>query len=621
LWEEYLLYITNKSLKYIFVHNLGNFDGYFIYKGLSEQVEPSSIGTIIDNQNKFITINMKTKFNKIKWLDSYRIFPVNLNQLCEVFNVEGKLSKYNPKFNSLNIFSEDTLFKEFKDYAVQDSVALLKALLKAQEIYLREFNIDITSIVSTSSLSLKIFRTHFLKVEIPILKGSTDKFIRRSYFGGGTDYYIGYGENLHYYDVNSLYPYSMMKPMPFKIIKYHNNLNIDLTVDTELFGFFEAQCYVPNNVRPMLSYKHQGKIIYPHGTWKGVYFTEEMKALLEYGYKFKILRGYEFSKIDLFNDYVYHFYNKKKTSTGASRFIAKMHLNQLYGIFGRKQDIIETVNVYNHDIEKYLVSRIVKTMILINNEKSCMLLQANLDNDILTKLNLDLDMNLNNSITFEVKSNVALAAAVTAYSRTHMLPFKMNGDVLYTDTDSIFTSKKLDDSLVGKDIGLMKDELNGIIIKEAYFLGIKQYGYYYLDNNNNIVEKSLFAGVPRDSLTFKEVKFIFEGDKIKKNIPLRFYKSFKDLSIKIKSDLEMILTRSNDKKLVNNQYIPININNLNQDNNTLYNKLKNKILKLLNYLKENIIINPFRGLGKMLIICIPFSVLIFVFVFLNINYK
>jgi len=289
--EEYLLYITNKSLKYIFVHNLGNFDGYFIYKGLSEQVEPSSIGTIIDNQNKFITINMKTKFNKIKWLDSYRIFPVNLNQLCEVFNVEGKLSKYNPKFNSLNIFSEDTLFKEFKDYAVQDSVALLKALLKAQEIYLREYNIDITSIVSTSSLSLKIFRTHFLKVEIPILKGSIDKFIRRSYFGGGTDYYKGYGENLHYYDVNSLYPYSMMKPMPFKIIKYHNNLNIDLTVNTELFGFFEAQCYVPNNVRPMLSYKHQGKIIYPHGTWKGVYFTEEMKALLEYGYKFKILRG------------------------------------------------------------------------------------------------------------------------------------------------------------------------------------------------------------------------------------------------------------------------------------------------------------------------------------------
>jgi hypothetical protein len=479
LWEEYLMYITNHSLKYIFVHNLGSFDGYFIYKGLSEQVEPKSINTIIDNQNKFITINMKTKFNKMKWLDSYRIFPVSLNQLCEVFNVEGKVSKYNPKFNSLNVFSNDALFNDFKNYAIQDSVALLKALLKAQHIYLRDFNIDITSIVSTSSLSLKIFRTQFLKVDIPILKGSIDKFIRRSYFGGGTDYYTGYGENLHYYDVNSLYPYSMMKPMPFNVIKQHKNLNIDLTVDTDLFGYFEAQCEVPNNIRPMLPYKYQGKTIYPHGTWHGVYFTEEMKALLEYGYKFKIKGGYEFTKMDLFNDYVDHFYNKKKTSVGASRFIAKMHLNQLYGIFGRKQDIIETINVYNDDIDKYLISRVVKTIIEINNEKSCMLLQANIDNDILSKLNLDLSLKLNNSIPFEVKSNVALAAAVTAYSRVHMLPFKMNGDVLYTDTDSIFTSNKLDLTLIGKDLGLMKDELNGIIIKEAYFLGIKQYGYYY----------------------------------------------------------------------------------------------------------------------------------------------
>ena len=39
------------------------------------------------------------------------------------------------------------------------------------------------------------------------------------------------------------------------------------------------------------------------------------------------------------------------------------------------------------------------------------------------------------------------------------------------------------------------------------------------------------------------------------------------------------------KKLVNNHYISININNLNQDNNTLYNKLKTKILKLLKIFK------------------------------------
>ena len=38
----------------------------------------------------------------------------------------------------------------------------------------------------------------------------TDRFIRGSYYGGAVDYYKAYGENLHYYDVNSLYPYAML---------------------------------------------------------------------------------------------------------------------------------------------------------------------------------------------------------------------------------------------------------------------------------------------------------------------------------------------------------------------------------------------------------------------------
>ena len=34
-------------------------------------------------------------------------------------------------------------------------------------------------------------------------------FVRKSYFGGATDYYRGHGYNLKYYDVNSLYPFAM----------------------------------------------------------------------------------------------------------------------------------------------------------------------------------------------------------------------------------------------------------------------------------------------------------------------------------------------------------------------------------------------------------------------------
>jgi hypothetical protein len=60
-----------------------------------------------------------------------------------------------------------------------------------------------------------------------------------------------------------------------------------------------------------------------------------------------------------------------------------------------------------------------------------------------------------------------------------MMPYINSEGVIYTDTDSIFTTNKLPDNLIGKELGLMKDELNGNVIEKAYFFGIKQYGYTY----------------------------------------------------------------------------------------------------------------------------------------------
>ena len=75
-----------------------------------------------------------------------------------------------------------------------------------------------------------------------------------------------------------------------------------------------------------------------------------------------------------------------------------------------------------------------------------------------------------------VKSNVAIASAITSYARIKMLPFKMNDKVIYTDTDSVITTEKLDPSVIGPGLGLMKDELNGKVIEEILVLGCKQYG-------------------------------------------------------------------------------------------------------------------------------------------------
>lgn len=209
-------------------------------------------------------MNLKVNNVDISWLDSKIIFDVELDKLCEVFGVEAKISKYNPKYNNFYLFKDDILLIDFKEYSLQDSLCLYQALFESHKLYLSQYNIDITTILSTSTLSLKIFRNKYQFLDIPILKGSEDSFIRQSYFGGHTDYYKCHAKNVYYYDVNSLYPFAMCQPMPHKIIKFHSDLtNFKLN---DFFGYCLAEIITPKNIlKPLLPYKYNGKTIYPTG--------------------------------------------------------------------------------------------------------------------------------------------------------------------------------------------------------------------------------------------------------------------------------------------------------------------------------------------------------------------
>jgi hypothetical protein len=459
------------------------------------------VSSIVDESNAFISITTSAIGNcLIEWKDSLRIFPSSLDKVCKMFGVEGKLTPYNTKFSNLNLFKNPELLQEFINYSLQDAKSLFEALLNAQHIYFNKFNVDIESVYSTATLSLKIYRTKFQEDPIFILPSNIDNFIRNSYYGGGTDVYKAYGANLHYYDVNSLYPYAMLKPMPYNLIQ---TKLIDLSFKSleDFFGFAYVNINCPlNMLRPVLPFHKDGKTIYPVGTWSGIYFSEELKAVEKLGYEITLIKGYEFSKANLFDSYIKYFYEIKKNSKGVERNMAKLQLNNLYGYFGRKQIGLTTLNVKNSDLTKVLISRIVKSLTPINDNYTTVLTYSNINYTMLEKLN-----NQFHSIGSEqhyIMSNVAIASAVTAYARIVMIPLKLDPNTLYTDTDSIFTSKPIDPSLLGDDLGKLKDELNGKVIKEAYFLGPKKYGYYLIEDTGLITNFSVFAGVPRNSLTF-----------------------------------------------------------------------------------------------------------------------
>jgi hypothetical protein len=148
LWGDYFDFITKNSSYFenIFVHNLGSFDGYFLYKALLNKYEPDKVNTIIDDKNRFICINLNVnKDLKICWKDSYRIFSVSLEKLCKSLKISGKTSEYNSNFNSINLFQDENLLEQFKQYSIQDSVCLHNALDILQDMYYKEFGIDITT--------------------------------------------------------------------------------------------------------------------------------------------------------------------------------------------------------------------------------------------------------------------------------------------------------------------------------------------------------------------------------------------------------------------------------------------------------------------------------------------
>jgi hypothetical protein len=164
------------------------------------------------------------------------------------------------------------------------------------------------------------------------------------------------------------------------------------------------------------------------------------------------------------------------------------------------------------------------------------------------------------SRSIPTRANVAIAAAITSYARIHMMNLKLNNDVCYSDTDSIFTTHPLPEYLVGPEIGQLKDELAGLTIDKAYFIGAKQYGYTYTDLDGNRIDKSVWAGVTKDSLPFQTLESVAKGVVHHILADKRFFRDFTNLNIAIKPVTIKVVDKK-DKLLVDNQYYPACINN------------------------------------------------------------
>lgn len=341
-------------------------------------------------------------------VDSYRLLPASLRSLTVAFNVKHQKTNYD--------FSDMHFCKELLEYNEQDCRGLYEVLTQFFEQ---------TGMMSETfaSHSLKVWRKDFLKEPIWKPRQNVTNFVRFSYHGGRVEVFKRQSSHLQCYDVNSMYPYVMCEELPVQYIAESRILK------DKYFGFVEAEIDVPDTYIPVLPFR-QEKLFFPVGRLRGVWTNEELLVAENFGCRIqKIFKAMYFKTAPILKEFVSKLYRLKKEAEEPTRTIAKYLLNSFYGKFGQSPD--KKVYVTEKDAPNGAWP-IIRP-----------------------------DGKPSGFAYYERRSNAAyllphISSAVTSKARLHLLS-KLNSNVYYCDTDSVFTtdimstSKELGEwSLVGE---------------------------------------------------------------------------------------------------------------------------------------------------------------------------
>ena len=497
-----------------------------------------------------ISKKVKNKMPSIKIIDSYNILTHSLKNLCVTFatSVEKDIFPYNfvtidtlfyigikPSieyydsikekverylYNSIPLNNWSTQDETFK-YLEKDLRSLYEVISKFSSNIFLKYNVQVVSCLTISSVAMKIFLNKFYSENIPLInKRSIYEDIKLSYFGGVTEIYRPYGEDLYYYDVNSLYPYAALNPMPGVNCVFEKNINMSIQDMVNVFGFF--YCRIKNtkdSYLGLLPVKTSKGIIMPKGEWEGWYFSEELKLAQEHGYEIKVIKGYHFDKVyNVFNKFVETLYEAKTNSPDqVLRAISKSILNNLIGRLGlniyKPDTDLKNSEQFNEISQTKSITNFVsignKYLLSYHNKVSKDICDAKHQNDVdykNTVLN-NIKSGAETEHTFKDVS-IAIASAVTSYARIFMAKTKLDliargVKIYYTDTDSLVINQPLAENLVGSGLGQFKLEY---FVVRGYFIQSKTYCLVLVDSKSIIKAKGVT--IPKDLIDSNDSDFI-----------------------------------------------------------------------------------------------------------------
>ena len=543
---------SKKAIPNIYVYGFNNsrFDNIFIYQYFYE-IDPNTTYCFTGSSIKYI------RYNNIYIFDMSLFYAGSLADVSESFaleEVKGVFPYQFPNANNINYNGPipdvkywkskddyDTYIKQNGENFNMKEYTEKYCLLDAKLVYeiakkhienatgkINNRDYDVINCPTSANMSIKLFTQVFLN---DTLYQSPDKIIEKeklAYKGGRTEVFKkefngDNGDRLYYFDINSSYPSSMLKDMPFQ---YESSFKFDkdkkVTVDqiTDHYLYHAKVKYIGNRddfIPNILIRTEKGNIIALKETDYAYHWGCELKEAIKNDCEVHINEIEIYKEKKVFDKFANFFYNErlkiKKINPAKAQFF-KLTMNSLYGKFGQRTFNESKLTTYD-DLFNVLEGDIKKLVDIKEISDDKIIVEYLHDGKEYTS----------------VGKLMRFASYITALGRcklSEMMRDVGHENVYYCDTDSVFTSKKPNNKYLDNNIlGMWKQECKPI--KKALFLAPKVYYYETEDNKKGKAIK----GMDKNKFTINDMNKLNNGeiDKLTCKMTM-FFRTLNNVSIR-----------------------------------------------------------------------------------------
>ena len=464
IWSFLEFLEQNKPGIKLWAHNAANYDSKFILDSLHRHGQ---------------RVRFDGGLTKIVWVeagitfeDSYILMCRSLHKLCLALDVERKLEwDHNMTSNPWEMVHR---LDSFRAYLQRDVMALSHVIEGFCGELLDNFGITPSSTMSLTAA--KAFDKGFHPIKSIVANDDQEKYIRQATYGGRNEVYKRYGENVHLYDIRSMYTSCYDTAVPVGKLCW-DRINIDTGTLAEAF------VKVPTHftVGP-LPFRLHGRLIFPVGEFKGWWDLKELRYAISLGCDVSIKRQLTADEAPVLAEFGAKVSELRTSANFEMSKVWKLMGLRLCGKFGQHRT--STVIKHVKDIKDFTGFYPIDS------------------NEIYHEAVVHLDGRKSPYIRAAINMRIRSEARMRHLNL--MLQASQFGDVFYCDNDSIFTNVEMPTS---EEQGSLQ-ELD--FAQRLYLIRCKMYGY--VDVLDKLRQKT--AGFSDEKLTEADFQKVIDGGEL-----------------------------------------------------------------------------------------------------------